>query len=323
MALLHFAVRKTEATVLEVGLGGRLDSTNVCQPVLSMITTISFDHTEQLGKTLASIAREKAGIIKPHTPVISGVIHPEPRDVIREVAAGHGAPLFELGREFDFEYRPPHHLELESEPAAIDWRWLGDDGSQNGERRQLSDVRIALPGRHQGMNAANALAAIELLRRQGWQIDDESIRQGLLDVRCPARVEVVSRRPTVVLDVAHNVASVEALVEALDESFDARRRILIFASTRLKDHAGMLRLLVPRFDEIIFTRYVNNPRSVPPHKLDAIADSLAASRRHVREDPVEAWALARKLADEQSLICITGSFFIAAEMRNLVQNESP
>jgi dihydrofolate synthase/folylpolyglutamate synthase len=322
IALMHFAVRKADATVLEVGLGGRLDSTNVCQPILSMITTISFDHTDLLGKSLVSIAREKAGIIKPHVPVVSGVISAEPRDVIREIAARHGAPLVELGRDYDFTYRPPRHLEVEPEAAAIDWEWLvGGGGAENGQPRKLSDVRIALPGRHQGMNAANALAAIELLRRMGWSIDDERIRQGLLAVRCPARVEVVARRPTVVLDVAHNVASVEALVSALDESFAARRRILIFASTGLKDHAGMLRLLIPRFDEIILTRYVINPRGEPPEKLDAIAAELGAARRYLADNPAEAWRLARELADEDSLICVTGSFFIAAEMRTLVRNE--
>ena len=318
MALLHFAVRKTNATVLEVGLGGRLDSTNVCRPVLSMITTISHDHNEQLGKTLASIAGEKAGIIKPHVPVVSGVLLEEPRDVIRNIAARHGAPMVELERDYAFTYRPPRHLEVESEFAAIDWEWRSRE-VENGQRRELVDLRIALPGRHQGMNAASALAAIELLRQQGWRIDDDAIRRGLLAVRCPARIEVLSRRPTVVIDVAHNVASVEALVAALDESFTARRRILIFASTQSKDHAGMLRLLVGRFDAIVLTRYVNNPRGVPPEELDAIARELKATNRSICDNPAEAWRTARQMADDDSLICVTGSFFIAAEMRAILR----
>ena len=322
IALLHFAIRKANATVLEVGLGGRLDSTNICHPVLSMITTISHDHTELLGKTLASIAREKAGIIKPHVPVISGVLAQEPREVIREIAARHAAPLVELERDYAFTYRPPRHLEVESEFATIDWEWR-KGGSENGTRRTLLDLRLALPGRHQGLNAASALAGIELLRQSGWRIDDESIRRGLLSVRCPARVEVLSRRPTVVVDVAHNVASVEALVGALDESFEARRRILIFASTHLKDHAGMLRLLVPRFDAIVLTRYVINPRGVAPAELDAIAGELGATNRRICADPAEAWHAARRMADEDSLICVTGSFFIAAEMRAILRTASP
>jgi dihydrofolate synthase/folylpolyglutamate synthase len=322
MALLHFANRQADATVLEVGLGGRLDSTNICQPELTMITTISYDHTEQLGKTLASIAREKAGIVKSGVPLVSGVQPPEPRDVIRQIAAERDAPMIELGHDYTFAYRPPRHLEIELELAAIDWEWRGG-GSNNGRERALSDVKLALAGRHQAMNAANALAAVEVLRQRNWRIEDEAVRRGLLTVQCPARVEVVSRRPTVVVDVAHNVASVEALVAALDESFAAARRILIFASTRLKDHLGMLRLLVPRFEAIVLTRYVNNPRGVPPAELDAIAREVGASRRQICDDPIDAWRAARRMADEDSLICVTGSFFIAAEMRAILRSPGP
>jgi dihydrofolate synthase/folylpolyglutamate synthase len=119
------------------------------------------------------------------------------------------------------------------------------------------------------------------------------------------------------------VASVEALVAAIDESFDAPRRILIFASTRLKDHLGMLRLLVPRFEAIVLTRYVNNPRGVPPSELDAIARDLGATRREICDDPAAAWRAARGMAHEDSLICVTGSFFIAAEMRSILRSAGP
>jgi hypothetical protein len=134
----------------------------------------------------------------------------------------------------------------------------------------------------------------------------------------------MGRRPTAVVDVAHNVASAEALADAIGASFQPGRRVLVFAGTKLKDSATMLRVLLPRFDEVIFTRYRVNPRSVPTGELRSIAASLGASHGRICDDPLEAWRLARSLADEESLICVTGSFFIAAELRPVIQlQETP
>ena len=189
MALDHFRRRRVDAAVLEVGLGGRLDSTNVCSPCVSIITSISFDHTKQLGETLAAIAVEKAGIIKPGVPVISGVDVEEPREVIRRIARQNGCRLVELGVDFGFDYRPPRHLERAASPAQFDFRYLARDsehreseensrgltapgGAADTHRGLLapgyftSDVALGLLGRHQAANAAVALAAMEELRRQ-------------------------------------------------------------------------------------------------------------------------------------------------------------
>jgi dihydrofolate synthase / folylpolyglutamate synthase len=348
MALVHFRHRNVDAAVLEVGLGGRLDSTNVCSPCLSIITSISFDHTKQLGETLAAIAAEKAGIIKPGTPVISGVDVDEPREVIRSVARKNGCRLVELGVDFGFDYHPPRHLERAASLAKFNFRYLArdfeheqaEDNSRGLTARgetacahrgplapgYLSDVELHLLGRHQATNAAVALAAIEELRQQDWTIPEAAIRRGLAEVVWPARVEVVARRPTVVLDAAHNVASVAALVEVLDESFSANRRLLIFAATQEKDHRGMLRQLLGRFDHIIFTRYSNNPRGVPPEELLALAVELLpfspfpkGERPGVKLDVIaasaEAWDAVRRQATPDDLICITGSFFLASEVR--------
>jgi dihydrofolate synthase / folylpolyglutamate synthase len=364
LALCHFVRCGADAAVLEVGLGGRLDSTNVCTPLVSVITSISFDHTKQLGDTLAAIAGEKAGIIKQGVPVVSGVTAEEPREVIRRIAQQNGCRLAELGLDFDFQYHPPRHLERESSPAHFDYIKprpgdcpdfrVGENGTVpldvgmppgNG----LMDVSLGLLGRHQATNAAVALAVIDELLRIGWTIPETAIRRGLTEVVWPARVEVVFRRPTVVLDAAHNAASIAALVEVLEESFSVRRRLLVFATTQEKDIRGMLDQLLDRFDHIIFTKYLNNPRGVSPEELLAMASSLNSSwggsstatptlgegpevnknsplpleeRAGVRAasveiapTPADAWSAVHRTAKPDDLICITGSFFLASEMR--------
>ncbi len=312
LAVLRFAEQAVDAAVLEVGMGGRLDSTNVCQPVVSVITTISFDHTQQLGDTLAAIACEKAGIIKPGVPVVSGVVEPEPRDVIRASARRQECRLMELARDFEFDYRPPRNQDARAALAEVDVRLNFHDASSIEYR----GLKLSLIGRHQGANAAVALATLGELRRQGWRIPETAIRAGLECVSWPARIEVIGRRPTIVLDAAHNVASVEALVEVLGESFAASRRLLVFATTCDKNLRGMLERLLPAFDAIAFTRYHSNPRGVPPEELAALAGEIDPRREyHVAGDAEAAWAWAGKRLAPGDLLCIAGSFFIAAEMR--------
>ncbi|MCU0879913.1 MAG: bifunctional folylpolyglutamate synthase/dihydrofolate synthase [Pirellulaceae bacterium] len=310
MAFLHFARRKVDAAVLEVGLGGRLDSTNVCQPSVTIITSISFDHTKQLGNTLAEIAGEKAGIIKPGVPCISGELKDEPRQVIERIAAERRAPLWQLGREFD--YLPANSLAADSLDAA-----------SPGERLDYFEpVGSESP---QAANAALAVAGIHRLNDAGWNISPPAIREGLASARVAARIEVVVQRPTVIVDVAHNVASIEALVAVLAARFTARRRWLVFASSRDKDSAGMLARLLPQFDEVILTQYIENPRAVEPEQLLALAQQAlplgAAAVRpvlHVAPTPGAAWTQVSTHAGREDLVCITGSFFLAAELRPLV-----
>jgi dihydrofolate synthase/folylpolyglutamate synthase len=308
IAFLHFARRGVEAAVVEVGLGGRLDSTNVCLPRLAIITSISFDHMKQLGNTLEAIAREKAGIVKPGVPVISGVTADGPRREIEKICLARSAPLVQLGRDFEFAYHPA--AAEAGTCSSIDFLLRGP-----GRERQLRGVAVGLLGAHQGANAAIALAAVDQLASQGWSIPEAAVRRGLAEVRWPARIEVVARRPTVILDAAHNVASIAALVQTLRESFTARERILVFATTRDKQVSKMLALLLPHFDRIILTRYENNPRGVPPDELAAQARQLTDKPIEVSPGPASAWQSARELAGEGDLICVTGSFFIAAEIR--------
>lgn len=314
LALLRFAEHRVEAAVLEVGLGGRLDSTNVCQPLVSVITSISFDHMQQLGNTLASIAREKAGIIKPGVPVVSGVTDAEPRAVIAEIARERDSRLIELGRDFEFQYTPPRGLQDTPSLGRMDFqcRAIGLQG-------ELRAIELSLVGEHQAANAAVALVTIFELIRQGWKINEQAIRRGLAQVSWPARVELIGRHPAIILDAAHNRASVEALVASLAASFSPSPRLAIFGTSRDKDARGMLEVLLPKFDEVILTQYVNNPRAVRPEKLEAVAAELSSRPRHVASDPRAAWQLACARATPDHLICITGSFFLAAEMRAVIR----
>ncbi|MSR56349.1 MAG: bifunctional folylpolyglutamate synthase/dihydrofolate synthase [Planctomycetaceae bacterium] len=308
MAWLYFRRMHAEIAVLEVGMGGRLDATNVCRPAVTAITTISRDHTRQLGSRIEQIAREKAGIIKPQIPVVSGVTAPEAQEVIAEVCASQRAPLRQLGRDFSYAYEVPTGDAL---PHVSVRTW----------RRNWNRLPLALVGEHQAANAACAVAALELLDEQGWAIAAPAVASALGNLRWPGRIEVVARRPTVIVDAAHNWAAVAALLKTLDESFPARRRLLIFASTGDKDVSGMLRQLLPRFDCVVLTSFQNNPRNLPVETLLPLARSLGDRPLHTAADPAGAWKLARRLTGPDDLICATGSFFIAAELRELILSE--
>jgi dihydrofolate synthase/folylpolyglutamate synthase len=290
-------------------MGGRLDATNLCRPAVSIITTISRDHTRQLGNRLDQIAAEKAGIIKPHVPVISGVADDPARNVIVEACDRLQAPLLELGREFNYRYRPARIGPAQSTVASVDITTPGG---------HWENLQLTLVGEHQARNLALATAAIEQLSKQGWDIPVSAVRDGLARLRWPGRIEVVGQAPTVIVDAAHNWEAIAALLRTLDECFVARRRILVFAATRDKDVAGMLRQLLPHFDTVIVTCFQNNPRHVPVESLVQTAWGLSDQPLHVASDPPAAWKLARRFASPDDLICITGSFFIAAEMRDLI-----
>lgn len=315
MGWLHFAERQSDVVVLEVGLGGRLDSTNLCRPEVCVITSISRDHTALLGTTLASIAREKAGIVKPDVPVVCGANSAEAVDVIAEVCRANGADLCLLDR--DIRTRVGDWLDGEESPSAegpmihrrieVDTPW-----------RSHRELPVVLAGRHQARNAALAVAASDVLLSRGWCVPPQAVTEGLLRVEWPVRIEVVRRRPFVVLDAAHNWASAGALLATLDEEFAGRRRTLIFASTRDKDVTGIMRRLLPRFDRTILTQYLSNPRVVPVTQLKEVAESLGERAVLTAETSQEAWNMTERLTGPDDLICVTGSFFLAAELRGLL-----
>ena len=336
LAWLHFAKARTDIAVIEVGMGGRLDSTNICHPLISVITSISLDHTQQLGNTLAAIATEKAGIVKPGITVISGVTQSEPQKAIQRVVKQQQAPLFSLNEHFSFQVvdrafssnrssKYPPHRSTQSTTARTVFDYFE---AAAAEGTSLTGLTLSLAGDHQAANAAIAVCAVRQLQRQGWTIHDRHIRQGLSNVRCPARVEILAEHPLVIVDAAHNLASAEALEAALGHYIPSRASaILIFATSQDKDAAGMLEVLLPRFEHCILTRYRNNPRALPAEQLLAIIEPMkrtAGDDRfptiHMSATPSEAWQTAREIAQSSDLICVTGSFFVAAEIRELLDH---
>jgi dihydrofolate synthase/folylpolyglutamate synthase len=313
LGFLHFRRRGVGAAVIEVGLGGRFDSTNVCRPALAVITSISLDHTQQLGDRLASIAAEKAGIIKPGRPVVSGVTAPEARAVIERVAQERRAPLRQLGTDFSHEYVPGR--------MTAEAKVLPRVRVETGRSPGLGWMELGLLGEHQAANAAVAVSCVEELRAQGWHIGDAAVVGGLAGVRWPARMEVVGRRPLLVLDCAHNVASAEALVATLLSTFPPVRRWLIFAGSGDKDLPGMFRVLAPHFAHAFLTRYAGSARGMPADELAALLRRAANLPHTVCPMAPDAWRAARAAAGPDDLICITGSVFLAGELRPLLVDQ--
>jgi len=305
MAMVEFAERKVDYAIFEVGLGGRLDSTNVCRPCVSVITTISFDHTRQLGNTLHAIATEKAGIIKPGVPVVSGVRADEPAEAIAAKAHEQAAPLLCLGCDFEFDVVNGEN----NEPRFRYQQYTPVERNDHFAFPQLS-------GQHQVHNASVAIATLSVLESQGASISHTAIERGLAEARCPARIEILRQEPTWIVDSAHNVASVQALIEFVRAHVTGKRR-LVFATSIDKDAAGMLNVLSDHFDHIYLTRYTSNPRSMHPEALAKMMPGKPESWS-VHDDPRESWwAATRGLATDSAAV-VAGSFFLAAELRPLV-----
>jgi dihydrofolate synthase/folylpolyglutamate synthase len=309
LGFLHFVRRRVEAAVLEVGLGGRLDSTNVCLPVLSVITSISYDHTDILGDRLSAIAAEKGGIIKARRPVVSGVTVAEARAVVEGICRERRAPLRQLDGDFRYEYTPGRVTTTERRRSRV---------AVVTARRRWPEMELNLLGDHQAANAAVAVACVEELRELGWQISDAAVAAGLAEVSWPARLEVFGSGPLIVLDCAHNLASASALLRTLQTSFPPSRPLLIFASSGDKDLAGMFRVLSPHFAHVFLTRYTNNPRGVPAERLAELLRANGALPYTLCATPAEAYHAARAAATKDDLICITGSVFLAGELRPLL-----
>ncbi len=307
LGFLHFAYRRCDLAVIEVGLGGRFDSTNVCRPLVSVVTSVGLDHTAQLGGTVEAVAEQKAGIIKPNVPVVSGVTEPGPRAVVRQIAADLTAPLWERGENFGYEYR-------------IGVAGGSSEVTISTPRDTYGPTPLALLGEHQAHNAALAVATADRLRDAGFHVPARAIAAGLASVRWPGRVEVVSRAPVVVLDTAHNVPSAAALVKTLAQSFPrVRRKAVVFAVSSDKPVADILRILAGYFDHFYLTRYGINPRCVPPEEAGRVLASIAPAAVHsVVPTAAAAWEAARSAADRDDLVCVTGSMFLAGELRQVV-----
>jgi len=295
MALLYYAQRQADPVILETGMGGRLDATNIVVPLLSIITNIALDHREYLGNSLAAIAAEKAGIIKAGVPVIAGVRQHTALIPIQAASEALHSPLYLHRRDFFGQGQGRGRFCYQG--LGVTWRGL----------------RTNLMGRHQYGNAALALAAVELLQQQGFSIPEAIVRQGLQEVRWPGRLELVSTRPRIILDGAHNPAAATTLARALRRDLFYPRLILVLGIMADKDILGILRRLLPLADVVIFSR-PRYDRAAPPARLQALAAGLSVPHL-VIDDLAAAIHQAKSLAGEDDLIVITGSLFTIGEAR--------
>lgn len=303
IGFLHFARCDVDVAVVEVGLGGRLDATNVLSPEVAVITSISRDHTYLLGDTLGEIAREKGGIIKPRVPTVSAPQRAEAIQALEAISKRRGSRLVEIYRDWDYEAGP---ADREGQSFAV--RRIDHGGSPlDGE------YWIPLLGRHQLENAASAVATLDLLRQRGFEIPVQAVHQGLREVRWPGRMEILSQDPLVVVDCAHNPYSARTLRGALKEWFPDQGWVMVFGASADKDIAGMLEALVPISDYTIVTR-ADHPRAMAPIELADIVAEVGGGAEvslNVRKSLERALAM----MDPDNGLLATGSIFLVADLR--------
>jgi dihydrofolate synthase/folylpolyglutamate synthase len=306
VAFKYFAENKIDIGVIETGLGGRLDSTNVIKPEVTAITSISKDHMAQLGPTLGHIATEKAGIFKPGVPAVTVIQDPDAEAALKRVADKVGAPLDICGKTIEFSYRfeatrmlGPHNRVCLTTPNT-----------------RFEHLAVPLIGEHQAINCGLALSIIDKLKTRGIAINDSRAMEGLAKVTIPGRMEMVSQTPRVLVDGAHNGASVDALMKAIGQHIPCDSIVVIFGCCGDKDIPGMLQRITSGADKVIFTK-VDNPRTANPDELAARYVELYGKMAQVATTLEDALAIANRAVTKEDLICITGSFYLVGEAKKL------
>jgi len=311
LAFCYFAEQKVDIAVIEAGLGGRLDSTNVLKPTVCGLTSISLDHVQQLGKDIASIASEKAGIMKRDIPVISVQQMPEAKRALKKAAKTAKTPLMFTGEDIEFSYR------VESSRQ---------DGCHarvclTTPRSRFEHLPVPLLGEHQALNCGLALALLDQLKAKGMKIDDEQAMSGLSGVCVPGRMELVSEDPRVLVDGAHNAASIQALMRAIGQHIPYDSMVMVFGCAADKDIHGMMNQIATGADKVVFTRASDNVRAAKPKDLAEIYEECSGRAGQTAETLAEAMSIARSAASREDLICVTGSFYLVGEAKRLFKTE--
>lgn len=304
IALLYFYYKKVDFAVLEVGLGGRLDATNVVNSLLAIITQISLDHTRELGKNLVSIAKEKTGIIKEKSKV---VISPQPEPVLKVIEKSckeKKASMYEVGKEISFE-----RIRMNSRGQIIQVRIAGEN---------YPHLFLPLLGEHQAINAATAVGAIDLLGKYGLFIGRKAIAAGLRKVKWPARIQILSTSPLLIVDCAHNQASAEALAKCLEEVFPEKEIIFVVSILKDKDVEGIGKSLSGERTRLVLTQ-TNSSRALGPVSIERRIGEFGWREVIVKRRVQDAISYARSIATSQDLICVTGSVYLAGEVLRLHQ----
>lgn len=301
VGLLHFRSRSVEAAILETGLGGRLDSTNVFLPDVCILTRMGLDHTEKLGNTLDLIAAEKAGIIKPSRPVVAQAQVPEARFVVEHKCLETGSPISWLGEDV--------RIEADQGPDHGAFSVRTPEGLYTG-------LTLSVLGRHQQMNAATAIAAVEIFlgQREGVSLEPDRVREALARTRLPGRIEVLSEAPLLVVDGAHNSVAVEVLLETVREGLSYQDLHVLFACSKDKDVREMLALVAPVAKRWTFTRF-DFPRIEEPERLREILEEVSpGAESRVIRDVAEALDDARRRSGARDCILCCGSFYLVGEI---------
>lgn len=318
IAFLYYSRMKVDLAVIEVGLGGRLDATNVVDPLVSVITSLSYDHTHVLGDTLAQIAYEKAGIIKEGRPVVIAPQKEEARIVVERVAKERGAQLIQVGRDLLYA---PWSRSLSGQSLLI---WSAEEQElimeyiESGGREDWEPIRLSIPllGYHQVENAATAFAVLQIARKSGVNIPEAALLKGFAEVVWPGRFEVVRKTPPIIIDSAHNPDSALKLRLAIDDYLPGQPVILIFGASEDKDIRGMFSALLPRVNRMIITQSVH-PRAIDPEEIVELAHQFGCLTNSIV--PIEeAVKAALEMAGKESAIVIAGSLFIAAAARDVL-----
>jgi dihydrofolate synthase/folylpolyglutamate synthase len=296
MAMYYFFRQGVDVAILEVGLGGRLDSTNVVQPLITVITNVAKDHLQILGEQLEAIAREKAGIVKQGVPLISGAAESHVIEILEQACGEKEAPLLLIGREFWAQKVAPRTFNFYGRR----WRW--------------EDIRLGLAGSYQIENAAIALGALEALEERGYRVGRGAVYKGLARVRWPGRMELVQHAPQILLDGAHNPAAARSLKASLQEEFDYRCLYMVMGIMADKEVAAILAVVAPLADVLIATT-PPNPRALSARRLAEIAQPYCREVK-VIEDVEEGVDYARNAAREDDLIVVTGSLFTVGAVRD-------
>jgi len=307
LAFCHFAREKVGIAVVEAGLGGRLDSTNVLKPAVCGLTSISLDHMHQLGNTIDKIAAEKAGIFKRDIPAISVQQQPEAKRVLLKVAKSSKAPLMFTGEDIDFSYRVETDR-LEGCHARV---------CLTTPRSSFEHLPVPLLGEHQALNCGLALALLDQLKKQGLNIDDERAMEGLAGVYVPGRMEMIHTDPRILLDGAHNADSVRALMRAVGQHIPYDSMVMIFACAVDKDIPGMMGQIATGADKVIFTA-VDNPRAAQPKDLAEAYEECCGRVAQLTPNVKEALRVAASAVSQGDIICVCGSFCLVGEVKKLL-----
>lgn len=304
-AMRYFADQAVDIVILETGLGGRLDCTNVVTPLVSAITSISYDHMNLLGESITEIAREKAGIFKTGVPALSIKQDEEVTATLNECADQASTPLEYTGDQVEFSYRFEANKELGPHTRVC----------ITTETSRYEHLAVPLKGEHQAHNCGLALAILDKLKAHGFNFEEQKLIKGLAATDLPGRMELVHEQPRVIIDGAHNAASIQALIKSLGAHIQYDSLVLIFGCGQDKDVEGMLKQVALGADKIIFTRAKMNPRAEEPSDLQKKFGEVSGKMVQTAKTLPDALKLAARAVSREDLIVVAGSFFLAGEAR--------